>query len=113
MPAFGDDQITSSDLEALIRYLKGDYAEARAGAAVALSDVAGVGLACAELRTRLLIACIERLRSDDRASFPFALPQVGKARCDHLASQSATSGHFSKKIRDLGRFFLEIREVPR
>jgi hypothetical protein len=27
MPAFGDDQITSGDLEALIRYLKDDYAK--------------------------------------------------------------------------------------
>jgi ubiquinol-cytochrome c reductase cytochrome b subunit len=27
MPAFGDDQITRSDLETLIRYLKGDYAK--------------------------------------------------------------------------------------
>jgi ubiquinol-cytochrome c reductase cytochrome b subunit len=27
MPAFGDDQITASDIETLIRYLKGDYAK--------------------------------------------------------------------------------------
>ena len=30
MPAFGPDQITSSDLDVLIRYLKDDYAKARA-----------------------------------------------------------------------------------
>ncbi len=32
MPAFGDDQITMSDLETLIRYLKGDYVKPVAAA---------------------------------------------------------------------------------
>ena len=39
MPAFGPDQITRSDLEVLIRYLKDDYATAESQAVDAKSEI--------------------------------------------------------------------------
>ena len=79
MPAFGEDQITSSDLETLIRYLKGDYAKPGAAAGVALRRSSRVTLTLASKCARGCSSdSFRRCMTSASRSFRFALPRVGK-----------------------------------
>ena len=118
MPAFGPDQIISSDLDALVRYLKDDYAKPAANPHAQSSRRADRGHAiCVLIATstahrfaRLAgprAPCLRRLRAP---SFRFRR-WIRRSSRAHHASQSGRSEKNHKKFGSLPGFFLKCAKA--